>query len=337
MLALQATIQNTVTTGFSGVVTSFGSAASAFNTASLHHFLAQAWTPGAGHTITDQYGFRVGAMDEATNNFGFTSSIAAGNGWNFYGNGGAPNYLAGQLRLGSTTDKGAGYPLQVSGGGILVDSVGSLIQLSGSVLPAIGAAVVATIARSTSSGAGCRFNLIGGNAGTTGINIGDTDAEDAAGWLYDHAAETMYWRTGGAARLQLLAGSINPVTSGSLSLGTSALPFGDQHGSGAEYRTGVHSPAAWTANQDNFAVSAGARVLRASGTAARNLTGLVAAAGRFLVISNVGTFNITLIHDLTSTAANRFLCPGSVNYVLTPNSSVEVWYDSASSRWRVIT
>jgi hypothetical protein len=45
---------------------------------------------------------------------------------------------------------------------------------------------------------------------------------------------------------------------------------------------------------------------------------------------------LVLIHDATSTAANRFFCPGSVNKTLNTNDSVDIWYDSSSTRWRVI-
>jgi hypothetical protein len=42
------------------------------------------------------------------------------------------------------------------------------------------------------------------------------------------------------------------------------------------------------------------------------------------------------MHDVTSTAANRFYCPGSVDLILNANDSVHIEYDSTSSRWRVI-
>jgi hypothetical protein len=52
---------------------------------------------------------------------------------------------------------------------------------------------------------------------------------------------------------------------------------------------------------------------------------------------NVGTANIiTLVHDATSTAANRFFCPNSANVALRPNGWVDIWYDTTSSRWRVV-
>lgn len=57
-----------------------------------------------GPTITNQFGYRVGALSTATNNYGFYGNIASGtNRWNLYMNGTANNYMAGSLGIGSTT------------------------------------------------------------------------------------------------------------------------------------------------------------------------------------------------------------------------------------------
>lgn len=70
--------------------------------------------------------------------------------------------------------------------------------------------------------------------------------------------------------------------------------------------------------------------------ASRDITGLVGGApGRVVTLMNSGANNAILKHDVTSTAANRFLCPESADYVLTPNSMAILIYDSVSSRWRV--
>lgn len=120
-------------------------------------------------------------------------------------------------------------------------------------------------------------------------------------------------------------------------LGTPNAWSGTNTFSSAHYDTGVESPASWAANVDNLAIAATTRVLRVQGTAARDLTGIVpGSAGRRVLLCNIGTFNITLKHNLTSTAANRFFCPGSVDFVLGTNESVELWYDTTSSRWRVV-
>lgn len=101
---------------------------------------------------------------------------------------------------------------------------------------------------------------------------------------------------------------------------------------------GTISPAQLTVATDNYNPTglSTAGILRLSTNAALNLTGIVAQPdGTRILLCNVGTNNLVLVHDLTSTAANRFFCPGSVNYTLNTNDSVYIWYDQASTRWRV--
>lgn len=103
--------------------------------------------------------------------------------------------------------------------------------------------------------------------------------------------------------------------------------------------TGTISPAQIVANTDNYNPTglSTARILRLSTDASRNLTGITfQVAGRRLLLCNIGAFDLVLVHDATSTAANRFYCPGSANLTLNPNDAVEIWYDSVNSRWRVI-
>lgn len=105
---------------------------------------------------------------------------------------------------------------------------------------------------------------------------------------------------------------------------------------GAEYQAGDQAPAL-TANTDNLTVNATARVLRITSNGAYNLTGLTGGAtGRRLTLLNASAFTITLTHDATSTAANRFYCPNNTNVAIRQNGSAEVIYDATSSRWRVI-
>lgn len=79
-------------------------------------------------------------------------------------------------------------------------------------------------------------------------------------------------------------------------------------------------------------------IMRFTLTGAQILTGIAGGlADRRLVITNVDTTDsLTMTHDATSTAANRFLCPGNRNFILGPGNSVELFYDGTSSRWRVM-
>ena len=98
------------------------------------------------------------------------------------------------------------------------------------------------------------------------------------------------------------------------------------------------SPAQIVANTDNYSPTnlATAAVLRLSTDTSRNITGLAGGSdGRVLFLFNVGSFDIVLVHDATSTAANRFYCPNSANLTVVPNGAAILLYDTTSSRWRV--
>jgi hypothetical protein len=79
--------------------------AASFTASEVIGFQAAQGTIGVGSAITNQFGFQAtGSLTGATNNYGFYSNIASGSGrWNFYANGTADNYFAGQVQLGAGT------------------------------------------------------------------------------------------------------------------------------------------------------------------------------------------------------------------------------------------
>lgn len=102
--------------------------------------------------------------------------------------------------------------------------------------------------------------------------------------------------------------------------------------------TGVLSPSQITSNQDDYDPTglSTATVLRLSSDASRNITGLAGgAAGRIVIIHNVGSNNIVLKDETTSTAANRFALTADVT--LSADSVAVLQYDSTSSRWRAVS
>jgi hypothetical protein len=115
---IQSDVTNTAMMYYSFAST----AAASFTLTNLHHFSAFQSGLGAGSAITNQYGFYAhNALVGATNNYGFFGDIAAATGrWNFYANGSAPNYLNGELLLGSTSN--TGEKLQVTGTAKITDS-----------------------------------------------------------------------------------------------------------------------------------------------------------------------------------------------------------------------
>lgn len=100
----------------------------------------------------------------------------------------------------------------------------------------------------------------------------------------------------------------------------------------------VLSPAQITADQNDYAPTghATAFAFLLTSDAARNITGLAGGVeGRLIHIHNDGAQNIVLVAgSVASTAANRFVCPGGVDFTLNGDDSVMLQY--LSSRWRVI-
>jgi len=93
------------------------------------------------------------------------------------------------------------------------------------------------------------------------------------------------------------------------------------------------------ATTNNHALGAYTSLLRCVPSGAtRVLSGMVAPTFvRCVYIYNADTVNtITLSHDSTSASANRFYCPGGVNYDLPPFTGCLVIYDLTFSRWVVL-
>lgn len=95
-----------------------------------------------------------------------------------------------------------------------------------------------------------------------------------------------------------------------------------------------NTPAAFTADQNNLVLNASG-FQRLSGTAARTITGIAPPSGashvdgRMMRIYNVGSHNITLKHNSTSSSiANRFCCVQAIDIVLGPRDFAELIYDA---------
>jgi hypothetical protein len=99
------------------------------------------------------------------------------------------------------------------------------------------------------------------------------------------------------------------------------------------------SPDTLTTDVNNYALSGAgvARLATSSGTVA--ITGIEASSpGDVRLLINVGTNNLTLKHASTSSsAANRFLAPNNIDYIVAPGDSVAILYDGTDSRWRIMS
>ena len=107
------TVSSDVTSTAIGFHTNIATQAATFTLANLRHYSARQSTIGLNSTVTNQFGYYVDStITGATNNYGFYSNIPAGTGdWNFYANGTADNYFAGDVGIGTNSPA---YPLQVS-------------------------------------------------------------------------------------------------------------------------------------------------------------------------------------------------------------------------------
>lgn len=79
------------------------------------------------------------------------------------------------------------------------------------------------------------------------------------------------------------------------------------------------------------------RIGRASG--GPFLSGLAGGtSGRVITLVNVNTVDIGFVHeDFGSSAANRFLLANGSLIAMRDNGAITFWYDSTSSRWRVLS
>lgn len=97
------TVQPDVTNGVFGVATNIHTGANGgtpWTLTNIYHYNAGQGTLHADSTVTTQTGYSASStLIGATNNYGFFGNIPLGTGrWNFYANGTAPNYFAGDVR-----------------------------------------------------------------------------------------------------------------------------------------------------------------------------------------------------------------------------------------------
>lgn len=106
-----------------------------------------------------------------------------------------------------------------------------------------------------------------------------------------------------------------------------------------EFRIVPSSPSQLTANVDDYAIGEFGS-LRLSSDASRNITGMVAqGAGHYLILVNVGSNDIVLMHqDTNSAAANRIICNAAgTDITLNANDVAVLIYDGTTQRWRVLS
>ncbi len=256
-----------------------------------------------------------------------------------------------------TTGTGVPEALTV-GGGLEFTGTGGIQRsaLTGSVTAAAGDGVTALAANAvttTNIAAGNVTNAKLANVATATIKgrvtAGTGSPEDLTGTqcttlldVFTSALKGLAPASGGGTTNYLRAdGTWNAPPTGSVTLTGDVTTVGSVatcvSAAGAFQFLGTVTPPQITANQNNYNPTgfANCAVLRLDSDAARTITGIAGgAAGRILIIENIGSFDITLAHaSASSTAANRFSLPDSVDLVVPLTRSIPLFYDATTSRW----
>lgn len=195
----------------------------------------------------------------------------------------------------------------------------TIVSYLASGAAAVVSGVAGTFTTLTATSRGLFTRAPGAQQATPTIALGDGDTG-----FYEAADDYLVAAVAGVAYVQYTASEVKPLVS---------------FKPGASF--GLLNPVtgALTGNTDNWSPTgiASVSVLRITSDGAYQLTGLGGNnTGKLLLVANTSAFTITLMHDVTSTAANRFYCPGSVDFSLLANASVWLYYDATSARWRVL-
>ena len=119
----------------------------AFTLNNLQYYTAEEGNFGELATITNQYGYYVGTLTGANNNYGFYSSIPEGEGrWNFYAAGNAANYFAGDMRFDKTISSTIGdKTINKNAGSVIIQSGNTEIVVTNSRVDA-NSVILTTVA-----------------------------------------------------------------------------------------------------------------------------------------------------------------------------------------------
>lgn len=103
----------------------------------------------------------------------------------------------------------------------------------------------------------------------------------------------------------------------------------------------VITPTAISTSQNNYNPTGMTTCINArlsASSAGLSITGIGGtSSGRKITLWNIGSNSISLPHDsASSTASARFYCPANATFTLRANAAVDIWYDTLSSRWRVL-
>ena len=173
---ISGAVQSDVTGSAVSYLGTANTQAASFTLPNAYHFKSQGGTLGAGSVITNQYGFHVSSLGNATNNYGFYSDISTTGDFQYYASGSAPNYFNGSTH---TFANGGVNVLQITGGtsNFLTDVTFPNITVDGTITAVTGSF---TQVNSTNigytgalTGPAATITTIGGTTATYTSFVGD--------------------------------------------------------------------------------------------------------------------------------------------------------------------
>jgi fibronectin-binding autotransporter adhesin len=298
-----------------GVASKADTTAAAFTVTDVAQFWASNSTKGAGSTITNQHGLYINDQTQGTNNFGITSLVSSGaNKWNIYASGGAANYFAGNVGIGTSSPTNAlsvTGNANITGNTTLGDASTDIVTVNGYM--GVGGAASSdagiTITSNALVGAaqsGMQVRPVATSSATTSIRA-IVARSDTAAASFTVANAVNFWAAG--------------VTKGAGSTIT------NQHG-------------VYIVDQAEGTNNYGITSLVSSGTNKWNIYASGTAANYFAGNVGIGTSSptqkVTVTGNMTSTAAGTFYIDGG-----TPgNASVPTYSfvsDTDTGMWRAQT
>lgn len=256
---------------------------------------------------------------------------------------------------GATSTAGSGVNVIAGAGGATSGAGGAMTMRGGTASAGNSAGGAGTFRGGDGSGSSAGGNVTcrGGDGGATGNGGSGTFAGGAGGATSGNGGSAEIRGglpvdgNGGAVLVTGRAGVGTDRSGGDVTITAGAATGTGTPGIitlvGMVGLNAVISPTALAAGtNDNWAPTglSSANVVRATPDAGGTsvLSGMVPSdtAGRVVLLLNIGAANLTIDHDAVSTAANRFLCPNSVDLVIPPNAGRFCFYDATSSRWRIL-
>ena len=119
---------------------------------------------------------------------------------------------------------------------------------------------------------------------------------------------------------------------------TATFAWTGAHAFGGQLRMSTEHNTTLSAQADDLAIG-NASSVNILLTGDQNISGMVSGSspGRVVFLTNRDPSNtLTVLNNLTSTAANRFLCPNDVNYAIPPRSGAVCVWNASTARWHML-